>query len=64
MTEIDVCPCGRPDHQELIRQLREALGMFAGAMACTPKQAFEEALDYARRLAGTGPYDDRGKKTW
>lgn len=35
---------------DLVRELREALGMFAGAMPITPQQAWEEALDEVRML--------------
>lgn len=54
MAEIDVCDHGRPDHQEMIRRLREALGLFAGAMPITPEEAFEEALAECLRLSGRG----------
>lgn len=40
-----------PDGMEMIRQAREALGMFAGAMPITPQQAWEEALDRMCGLA-------------
>lgn len=40
-----------PDGMEMIRQVREALGMFAGAMSITPKVAWEQALERARGLA-------------
>lgn len=46
----DLCPCGRPDHQELVRLLREALGMPGPPLPITPKAAFDEALAEARRL--------------
>lgn len=39
-----------PDGFTFITELREALGMFAGAMPITPKQAWEEALLEVRRL--------------
>ncbi len=39
-----VCSHGRPDHIELIQRLRAELGMFAGAMPISPKEAFEQAL--------------------
>lgn len=42
---------GWPDGMEMIRQAREALGMFAGAMPITPQQAWEEALDRMCGLA-------------
>lgn len=58
---IRTCPtCGRaeaPAPIDLVRELREALGVFAGAMPISPKQAWEEALDVARRLAGTREID-------
>jgi hypothetical protein len=46
----DTCSHGRPNHQDLIRELREALGLFAGAMPITPKVAWEEAIAEAKRL--------------
>ncbi len=39
---------------ELVQQLRERLGMFAGAMAISPEEAWEQALrrvDFLRRIA-------------
>ncbi len=47
-------PAGRPEAPEpidLVRQLREALGLFAGAMPISPKQAWEEALAVVRQGA-------------
>lgn len=40
----DVCEHGRPDHQELIRQLLEALGEGTHARAMTPHGVFAECL--------------------
>jgi len=40
----DICSHGRPNHQDQIRELREAAGLFAGAMPITPKQAWDEAI--------------------
>lgn len=37
----------------MIVQLREALGLFAGAMPIPPQQAWEEALEEVRRLRRT-----------
>ena len=37
-----------PDPHELIRELREALGLFAGAMPMSPKQAWDEAITNVR----------------
>lgn len=48
--EGETCSHGRPDHQELVRQLREAAGLFVGAMPITPKEAFENALDDVRDM--------------
>lgn len=48
--DIDVCSHGRPDHQELVRQLREAAGLPGPPLPISPKQAFEEALVEVRRL--------------
>ena len=39
-----------PEGMEFIRQAREALGLFSGAMPITPQQAWEEALEHMRRL--------------
>jgi hypothetical protein len=36
---------------EMIRQVREAAGLFGGAMPITPQQAWEEALERIRGLA-------------
>jgi hypothetical protein len=46
----DICSHGRPNHQDLIREVREAAGMFAGAMPISPKEAFEQALERIRAL--------------
>jgi hypothetical protein len=43
----DVCSHGRPNHQELVRELREAVGLFAGAMPIAPRAAWEEAVERA-----------------
>lgn len=39
-----------PEPIDLVRELREALGMFAGAMPITPKEAWEEAMTEVRKL--------------
>lgn len=39
-----------PDLVDLVAELREALGLFAGAMPISPKQAWEEALAEVARL--------------
>jgi hypothetical protein len=54
------CSHGRPDHIELIHQLREALGFQRTAIAASPKVVWEQTLEYVRKMAGTGKYDDRG----
>jgi hypothetical protein len=41
---------GWPSSHEMIVQLREALGLFAGAMPISPQQAWEGALAEVRRL--------------
>lgn len=41
----------QPTPIDLVRELREALGMFAGAMPITPQQAWDEALERVRGLA-------------
>lgn len=46
----DVCEHGRPDHQELIAQLLEALGMGTHARAVTPRELFERCLAEIRTL--------------
>lgn len=40
---------GWPDGMEMIRQLREAAGLYAGAMPITPQKAWEEALEVVRK---------------
>lgn len=40
-----------PDGMEMIRQAREAVGLFSGAMPITPQQAWEGALERMRGLA-------------
>lgn len=39
-----------PTPTDLVRQLRETLGMFAGAMPITPQAAWEEALQKVTQL--------------
>ena len=39
-----VCEHGRPDHQALIRQLAEAMGLDLPAIAATPAQVWEALL--------------------
>lgn len=39
-----------PTGHEMVVQLREALGLFSGAMPIPPQQVWEEALAEARRL--------------
>lgn len=58
--DVVECSHGRPDHIELIHQLREALGFQRTAIAASPKAVWEQTLEYVRKLAGTGKYDDRG----
>jgi histidine triad (HIT) family protein len=41
---------GWPTGHEMVTQLRDALGLFTGAMPISPMQAWEEALTEARRL--------------
>lgn len=41
---------GQPHPQDLIADLREALGLFAGAMPVTPQEAWEEAINEVHRL--------------
>jgi len=38
-----------PDVHDLIAELRTAVGLFAGAMPISPKQAWDEAVAVARR---------------
>lgn len=54
---VDVCSHGRPDHIELIYQLRDALGLHATAMPVPPKKVWEDTLEVVRRLAGTREVD-------
>ena len=44
----DTDPAGWPDAHTLIVQVREALGLFAGAMTASPQAVFEETLQAAR----------------
>jgi hypothetical protein len=39
-----------PDGMTMVRQLRDTLGLFSGAMPVSPKQAWEEALARVRGL--------------
>lgn len=39
-----------PEPIDLVRELRETLGLFAGAMPCSPQEAWNEALDKVRGL--------------
>lgn len=41
---------GEPHLQDLVRELRRAVGLFDGAMPITPKQAWEEALEVVANL--------------
>lgn len=41
---------GWPTAHDLVVHLRDALGLFSGAMPVPPQQAWEEALAEARRL--------------
>lgn len=45
---------GWPTSHSMIVQLREALGLFAGAMPITPQRAWEDALTEVRRLRTAG----------
>ena len=44
---------GWPTGHEMVTQLREALGLFTGAMPISPQRAWEEALAEVRRLRRT-----------
>ena len=39
-----------PSPIDLVQELRQALGLFYGAMAISPKEAWEEALDEVKRV--------------
>lgn len=39
-----------PDPRDLVRELREACGLFVGALPYSPKRAWEEAIAEVRRL--------------
>jgi hypothetical protein len=63
----DVCEHGRPDHQVMIRQLAEAMGLDLPAIAATPAQVWEALLGEVERLArstedfhGSGPLAAHG----
>lgn len=45
-----ICVCGRPDHQELLRQLGEALGLALPALPDTPEQVWNRLLDQVEEL--------------
>jgi hypothetical protein len=59
-------PAAQPDEpttHELTVQLREALGLFAGAMPVTPKAAWDEAIDVLRqRLKAAPPAAQPGRQ--
>lgn len=40
----------KPTLIDLVRELRETVGLFAGAMPITPKEAWEQALAEVTRL--------------
>lgn len=58
---------GEPDRLDLIRELRQVLGLFSGAMSISPKQAWEEAIDEVRGLrqgrCASCMENDRGRRT-
>ena len=39
-----------PHYLDLVRELREAVGLFAGAMPITPKQAWDQAIAEVKLL--------------
>jgi len=47
---IDVCMHGRPDHQVLIRELREACGLSGPPLPITPLEAWNEAIAEVERM--------------
>lgn len=49
----DVCDHGRPDHQAMIRQLAEAMGLNLPAIAATPAQVWETLLGEVERAVRT-----------
>ena len=46
---LDTCTHGRPDHQAMIDQLAEAMGLDLGAKAATPEQVWAGLLDEIER---------------
>lgn len=44
-----ICNCDA-ERVEMVRELRTALGMFAGAMPITPKEAWDEAIARATHM--------------
>ncbi len=40
---------GQPHPIDLCQELREAVGLFSGAMVCTPKEAWDEAIKRCRQ---------------
>lgn len=47
----DICSHGRPNHQDLITELRFAAGLPNYAMAKTPQNVWYETLQYVEELA-------------
>lgn len=57
MRDIDVCSHGRPDHQELVKELREACGLPGPPLPISPAEAWDEAIEVVRRVCGKRPID-------
>jgi hypothetical protein len=47
--------CGRPDHQELVRQLRGAPGMYPGGMPISPQENLQGRRAMADIEGADGP---------
>lgn len=56
----DTCDHGRPDHQALVRQLAEALGLDIPALPLSPETVWNGLLDEVERLRRHPPVPDTG----
>lgn len=54
---LDSDMASEPDVRQLVSELRNALGMFDGAMPISPKQAWDEAIAEVRRLRMWAPHE-------
>lgn len=59
LSEPDVCEHGRPDHQVLIRELADALGLDLPALSATPAQVWAGLVAHVAALTERDPWADR-----